>query len=327
MNSQRIIWIDWGKAICMFLVILGHCHLRDEEITKYIYSFHMPFFFFVSGILCKNSISKETIIKDIKLLIIPYLTYGIITIIFHSALNKEQTFEDTLITFQHLLFGNYYEDGPIWFLLALFFCKQLFHIFQITKNFSSIYYTLIISSFFYIQVISIGAIKLPYHIDSALSGFPFFILGNLLKNIPNLINQLNKRFRLLLLTFLIVFTSFSSLNNGSIVMVNCMYGNNLLLYYLNAFLGIILIILIGGFLKENKLINLLSRGTIVTLGIHGHILLVLHYYLPKTFDYYSTTYSLGLGLIYSFIAQIFCIFLMQLIKRLPYTFIWGLRNN
>lgn len=41
-RDNRILWIDWAKSIGMFLVILGHCHIRESEqiVTQYIYSFH-----------------------------------------------------------------------------------------------------------------------------------------------------------------------------------------------------------------------------------------------------------------------------------------------
>ena len=328
MNSKRIIWIDWGKSICMFLVILGHCHLKQEYITTYIYSFHMPFFFIISGLLCKDGISIDTLKKDIKYLIIPYFTYGIITIFFHGIINKNQVIDSYYYDFLYLLLGNYKEGGPIWFLLAIFFCKQLFRVIQLTRNWNWIYYPLAVSSILYIQIINIGSINLPYHIDSALCGLPFFILGYHCKTIPNYLNQTNLLFRLLILALLIIVTVFSSLNNGTVVLADCMYGNNLSIYYINAILGTIVVILICGFLNSinSKFVNLMSQGTIVTLGIHGHILLFLHYYLAKTIGYYSITYSIALGIIYSIIAQLLCIVLIQIIRHDSYAYIWGLKK-
>lgn len=49
---ERKYWIDYLKAIAIYLVILGH--LPDELHIKWgIYLFHMPLFFIISG-YCTN---------------------------------------------------------------------------------------------------------------------------------------------------------------------------------------------------------------------------------------------------------------------------------
>ena len=42
--GQRINFIDYAKAIGIFLVVLAHTPLKSE-ITDWIYVFHMPLFF------------------------------------------------------------------------------------------------------------------------------------------------------------------------------------------------------------------------------------------------------------------------------------------
>ncbi len=41
-------WIDWMKALGIYLVILGHFFSVGEE---FIYVFHVPLFFLVAGLL------------------------------------------------------------------------------------------------------------------------------------------------------------------------------------------------------------------------------------------------------------------------------------
>ena len=52
--TQRINWIDWAKVFAIYLVILGHHISKDVEgeslVKNFIYAFHMPFFFFISGL-------------------------------------------------------------------------------------------------------------------------------------------------------------------------------------------------------------------------------------------------------------------------------------
>jgi len=127
-RDNRILWIDWAKSIGMFLVILGHCHIRESEqiVTQYIYSFHMMLFFFLSGILCRRDLSLTSIKKDIRYLIFPYLVYGFILIAFSTL--RSRTFDIVVLLAQikSLFWGDDISIGPIWFLPALFICKQLF---------------------------------------------------------------------------------------------------------------------------------------------------------------------------------------------------------
>lgn len=60
--KERAYEIDVMKGIGILLVILGHCMpdfpvniLEDplsSEVRRFIYTFHMPMFFFCSGFVC-----------------------------------------------------------------------------------------------------------------------------------------------------------------------------------------------------------------------------------------------------------------------------------
>ena len=54
-SKNRILWVDASRGIAMLLVILGHCigSLNDPGY-KFILSFHMPLFFFLSGYCAKK---------------------------------------------------------------------------------------------------------------------------------------------------------------------------------------------------------------------------------------------------------------------------------
>ena len=48
--KERISWIDFAKGIAIILVVLGHS-IDEGSLQKFIYVFHMPFFFVASGFL------------------------------------------------------------------------------------------------------------------------------------------------------------------------------------------------------------------------------------------------------------------------------------
>ena len=59
-KDNRVGWIDCLKALGIYLVILGHT-LKDSYLSVWIYSFHMPLFFILSGYLigAKSNISDK----------------------------------------------------------------------------------------------------------------------------------------------------------------------------------------------------------------------------------------------------------------------------
>lgn len=73
-NSQtkRIAYIDTTKAICIFLMIVGHWN-SNELLSDYIYSFHMPAFFVVTGYLYR----PHAWFKTLMAYTIPIMVYSI----------------------------------------------------------------------------------------------------------------------------------------------------------------------------------------------------------------------------------------------------------
>lgn len=53
-QSKRILWIDYCKVIGICLVLIGHTY-PNNPITDWLYSFHMPLFFFISGLTLKKT--------------------------------------------------------------------------------------------------------------------------------------------------------------------------------------------------------------------------------------------------------------------------------
>lgn len=92
-KRTRIVWLDMAKGLGIMLVLLGHAP-RDEMLISYplisfikhfIYLFHMPLFFFISGItfsLIKYNDNNEKVIeyliKKLKRLVLPAIIYSLI---------------------------------------------------------------------------------------------------------------------------------------------------------------------------------------------------------------------------------------------------------
>lgn len=277
-DQQRINWIDRSKVFAIYLVVLGHLVQRtgiELYIFYFIYLFHMPFFFFISGYLFKvrEESFKQFFINSFKSLVVPYLLLNFIGNIFLIPtwiLSKQWPIEQVIYFFTADGRGDI---GPTWFLICLFWVRLLaYFIIQV----KSIVYRIIL-----VLACALIAYILPYflswRLDVALMAIPFFIVGFMLKKRINF--SLLQSCILFLLFFII--TSVSTLFMGEVSLYARFFGNIPLLYYPCAFSGIITLISFSSMLGHYsfKLVETLSRGTIVIMAFHGLIFL----YVPAIF--------------------------------------------
>ena len=108
------------------------CSLHEVEnfLCNWIYSFHIPIFFVISGILLsikeewKNKDIKSIIIKKFKQIMYPYITFSCLVLIYSIVMNPEKVLEIV----QKTIFLEGY--NTLWFLPCLFIAECLFLILQ-----------------------------------------------------------------------------------------------------------------------------------------------------------------------------------------------------
>lgn len=117
MYKQRIAYIDLVKGIGILCVLFGHLIPNDGIVKPAIYSFHMPLFFILTGILLKKESIQIKVSKKFHQVIIPYIVWGLIFSSFSFsklALILYGTNESLIIA------GS---NGMLWFLVASFFAS------------------------------------------------------------------------------------------------------------------------------------------------------------------------------------------------------------
>lgn len=127
--KNRIEWVDYYKALAIILVVIGH---STGIMNKYIYQFHVPAFFFISGYLTNISGMKmdEIIIRKGLTLILPYVfwcSFGLIIFDILQKLNvlKYVSMHSSIPPLRNnicSMFTALYCDwfGATWFLVSLF---------------------------------------------------------------------------------------------------------------------------------------------------------------------------------------------------------------
>lgn len=157
---KRIPQLDIAKGIGIILVVLGHALPTDSFVRLIIYSFHMPLFFFLSGLTLKK-VKPEDNMKDIvqseHKLFVTYIFYTIIFVLFDIVVRLCILHE---IGIRSIVWNCYqaivmFGVNVLWFLSSLLLGKILVR-FLIQKNWKTEKYIgLIVTLFFVPSFISL----------------------------------------------------------------------------------------------------------------------------------------------------------------------------
>lgn len=189
MSNKRDINLDLMKGMAIILVVYGHSHFIPI-IGKWIYTFHMPLFFFLSGCLVKNQYSIK---RNLKRIILPYFSFALIicfvTLIISfvvSEINNISPLSEVLkkiIYFKSNLIeaikGNEksFFFKTLWFLPVLFVVQTLY--FYIQKGLNK-YIHIICCLFLLISIfLFYKNINLPYFIDTIFLTIPYYHCGRI----------------------------------------------------------------------------------------------------------------------------------------------------
>lgn len=131
--NTRVTWVDYAKAIGIILVVYGHvarglqkCGIElparfYELADSVVYTFHMPLFFFLSGLFFYESFlrfgGKQLVFKKIDTILYPYLVWSLlqggIEVALSGHTNGATSMNDVLSLF-------WAPRAQFWFLYALF---------------------------------------------------------------------------------------------------------------------------------------------------------------------------------------------------------------
>lgn len=118
MAVERQDWIDVAKGLGMVLVVLGHMSI-PKGLEQFIYSFHVPLFFFVSGFLHRDNFSGQWCLRKLDALLLGYVLWGALEIATCSWAKGESA---SPLLHGYLL-GN--GAGVSWFLMSLLVVELL----------------------------------------------------------------------------------------------------------------------------------------------------------------------------------------------------------
>ena len=303
-KSSRIVWVDYYKAIGIFLIVLGHAVFNFTDLTCFLFLFHVPIFFFISGFLEKTSPCPIMVYlkKSFISLIVPYFIWNILSFVFH--------FPPSPKGFIAMLCGITRWNGASWFIMVLVFIKlnALFY-----KNKMYILGGMITALFFILQLYGK---TLPYLINITFVFCPFFFAGMYGKNYINLIVRLNgggRKSALLALfgfTLLFLLYKYTSIAHTHAVTD---FIPQFYLFWISGFIGIgSMLFLCQCFnASHNKMVSLISSATLFIMCSHYEI---FRYVTPYITHNYGDILTFIIVCVY-FVLQCICIPIV--LKHMP----------
>lgn len=283
--ANRIDLYDFLRGMAMMLVVMQHADLPGGV---YITAFHMPLFFFLSGLVSGGKEQPEFcrfVSNKFKRLMVPYLIFGVLVVLMWYVIEAALHYPyDVPMALLGILSGQYgfvpeAHSGIFWFLYVIFMAELL--VYPVRKVFRGsnvakwggvILFVLLSYGSNHWFTISI------FMLDKAFMAAAFILLGSLMKPVKEYLSD--GEYRWVEVIAIIgacggVWISVA-MNNQIVYMYLNQYGNYIW-FFLGSFCGIVATLFTGKYLyrwiSKNrtivyKIIMWVGFNTLVLYPVH-----------------------------------------------------------
>lgn len=287
-NDVRNNTLDVAKGLGIWLVIVGHAsQWGNPALAKYIYSFHMPFFFMISGYLYKKRTTKETAINGISRLIIPYFIIGlscaIPAVIFGYVETPQDFIKRAIGTVYSVPKSDWtYFCTPIWFLTCLF-CTEV--IYSVLRRLNSHVKHIAVVALFCAGLLAFhlcGTIFSPWNILNALLGIFFYHLGAMIRTKDYFTgSESTIRTAVMMVPTAFVFW-YGSINSDTFVNLSAGITGNVFYFLIASISGAILVLQMATILRFVSPLKTFGRNTIILLGYNYWVMALGNHFALST---------------------------------------------
>lgn len=283
--------IDMAKGFAIVLMVLGHSYTINDNnfILIALYSFHMPFFFIVSGVLYGMQHEKSTLkfnfFKKSKSLLIPYIVWNSLYQLFLCFLNfigGNFTFD---ILHSRLVNVLKFTGSALWF-LPVMFLSQLIFLLTANKKLLNIILSVCLFSLGLFVPHTSQIIELFIR---SFVGVGFMAIGYYGYKIYR------KQTNFFIIIAILIIDGILTFSNGLVDFAYRMFGNRII-YVLTAVLGTYILLQVCMKFKGNsivtKILQLWGNNSIIILCLHQFIIQILRLIDGKFFN--NVLMSLGL---------------------------------
>lgn len=282
--KNRILYVDYMKAVAMILVIMGHVNFANASVKAWIYSFHMPAFFFCTGLVLSvgGAFSlRDTCKSKILRLMLPYLLWGLIYAQF------------SITNLLKICYGSYWSiansgsSSNLWFLPVMFVALTLFYIYTKTGLARRLLYNVLVMIFSFFIGYCLPAFKYgyPLGVDVAFMAFAFMMFGYILKSIVGkfYLEFKPNRKKGISISLIFVLTFFAGTyiyhlndSDGIVMMKDAHYGN-CSYFVLAAIFGTLMLLFLSIFLEYLNVtgyrwLSFVGQNTLCIFVVHKPII-------------------------------------------------------
>lgn len=291
-SANRIEWVDLCKGFAMILVLIGHSY-APQWLHTWLYSFHMPLFFFLSGYVFsvrKYPDFRSFLRAKLRTLFLPACGFGMLTSIIKYCLQPDGSFAVFLLKKSAAIFiqlrGSTDYDLGLWFFTYLFVVEIAFWFLLKLTNEKMKPIVLLLTAAAavgYLYHVFIGGI-VPWSLDAACIAIGFFGAGYLIRQYGQNVLQKVRDWRtgIALLGINILLTW---LQNDVFHVETDIYAQEYgvpLLFHLAAFSGLLASICLFSNVKKLRFLSFLGKNTFLYYAFHGTVFSVLALLLEKT---------------------------------------------
>ena len=290
-TGARLAFLDVAKGIGMVLVVFAHVNFTPGLLI-YAYSFHMPLFFILSGMLYNKdryTSFSSLVRRKLETLVCPYIFFSLLALLFSMAADYLRVgmaglaFKEYLLSFGRIVLSQGSQtivNAALWFLTCLFVVEALYYWISKLKTVLIVVISVGLSCIGWLLeagCLGFDSSILPWSLDSALFCMGFFALGHLLgdtvKKGVSYIAE-NKYKVLICLGVLGVCLAVQipvAFWNGKVSIGSKNLGNGLLLYITGIF-GTGGLLAISILLMKSRFLSYCGRNSLYILCIHWIIL-------------------------------------------------------
>lgn len=174
----------------MLLIVWGHIRLGDWS-NAFVYAFHIPLFFFLSGMVFSNKRYpdfKSFLLKRVNSLIKPYIVFSVLTWIVWAAFsyvthaNVDSYWMPLAETFIAQGSGGFLlHNVPLWFVTCLFVVEIIYYFLADLKRLWIMTITIVMATISYWAINNLECFDitlLPWNIEVAMLAIPFYAAGH-----------------------------------------------------------------------------------------------------------------------------------------------------
>ena len=289
--NNRLGYIDLAKGIGMLTIIWGHIHTGIS--THIVYAFHIPLFFFLSGLVFNRKRYDNFgnfLKKRWKGLIFPYIVFSVMTWIVWAAYSytthaEVQSYWMPLL--QTLIAqgskGYLIHNVPLWFVTCLLVVEIIYYFTSKMYTWANIFVCIVLGSLgVWMSITDVFDFSLsPWSADVALMALPFYTIGSLLnENVGHekLINVVknNRLVSILIMLMAAVLLFVGGTTNSQVSMGHAYLGDKLWLFYPVAICGIVAFTTFCLLIATHKTLSEYRVGSGIWFGRNSFRAMAIH---------------------------------------------------